>query len=300
MPRSDRQQPNYIPAFEERTAAAIAKLPRKCMAIKIPISVLADRNLTAAEKTLFGIVLATDLSDDGSHWSNDTIEALTGLCQNSITKAYAKLAACGLVEVEYKLENGRTRRTVKSLFDWALVKGGEGSKICYPSKKHYDSKNLLANISSKEDIKDIKTLIPGGAPSAPASGETIASKQSTANAARQRAAARSRKPDPAIQRIVDHFSASYAHQLQGRRYPVSRTRDYPAAKSAYASLGEADAKACADFFLTSPAMQWARTNRGITLSIAFEQRTITKFHAEKPARRQGGGFSGARVHTVNV
>lgn len=110
-------------------------------------------------------------------------------------------------------------------------------------------------------------------------------KSSVGQAAKLRSSAKRKTPDPAIARVVDYFAQAYQREY-GHRYPISRSRDYPAAKLALSAMREDEIKSCIDFFLTSAEMKWTRETVGKTLSLAVAQKTITKFHSSKPKSKQ--------------
>lgn len=283
---------NYVEALPEQAIQAVKKLPRKWKGIEIPAQILADRRLSPTEKLLFGFLLTTDITDAGSFWSNNSIEELLNISQPVITNSFAKFSKLGLASIEYKHLAGRTLRTVRSLVKLGLVKE-DTLKDSFSDTP----RNLLDNISSKEDIVNNKL----NTSVAKNPRDTSDKLHPSATAAKERAQARQKQPNPSIHKLVQYFSSRY-EEINGRKYPATKTKDYPAVKRALASMSLGDVIKCIDFFLTSEKTKWARDEMGVTVNVALSQKIITKFHgSNKPERSgdNGKGFSGAKVFTYS-
>lgn len=165
--------------------------------------------------------------------------------------------------------------------------------------------NVLRENGIEKPIKNNSAENPGAMSSqenpSPSQAEKQPASKHTGKAARQRADARPRQADPAIQRIVDDWRQAYAAERRGQEYPVNRSRDYPAAKQAAKTIGEDAAKKCARWFLVAKTTQWERDNQGTLLHVALGQKVVSKWQADSGGRegRKSGGFHGARVQTFS-
>ena len=254
--------------------------------IIVPEEILRNKNLSPIDKLIYGLILATDLTDEGSFWANDSIKNLLDISQPVISKSYTTLAEHDLITIEYEHKPGRTIRRVKNNCKLFLL------PIHYKKTISDPKRNLLANstIINNSTIKDNKRYSDA---ERIASSEESSPISKTGNAAKQRASTHKKTPDPTIQQVVDYFKTSVKTELKFD--PVIEPRDYKTVKDRLKQFKQEDIKAIVEWCLRSDKAQWQREHA--TLSSWLSANTINQYKASKSGNgssrfTQGGGIKG--------
>ena len=253
--------------------------------IIVPEEILRNKNLSPIDKIIYGLILATDLTDEGSFWANDSIKNLLDISQPVISKSYTTLAEHDLITIEYEHKPGRTICRVKNNCKLFLL------PIHYKKTISDPKRNLLANstIINNSTLKDNKRY--SDAERIASSGEPSRITSRTGNAAKQRASTRKKTPDPIIQRVIDHFRTSVKSELKFD--PVIEPRDYKTVKDRLKQFSYDEIISIINYCLKSDKAQWQREHA--TLSSWLSANTINQYKASKSGNgssrfTQGGGI----------
>jgi len=228
---------------------------------------------------IFGIVLATGRTEEGSFWGNAKLEHLLDVSQPVISKAYATLEALGLIKMEF---DGR-RRVARSLYGIVLVNSKERTQeylsLLGRVKDSFrqPKRKQLANIKHiiKKDNKNLYTTNSAENPRA----ESDKKESSISRTAKLRAAKQAKLPDPAIAAIVGHFKTR-CKEVLGVDLDVA-SRDWKTVKEKLLIKSETEIKKIIDDCLTNKNTQWQREHP--TLSVFLSVNTINQLKMNKPA-----------------
>ena len=272
MPRNDNCQ--LLPDIEK-----IQLYASKLQYIQIPIEIICDERIPHIAKLIFGIVLATGRTEEGSFWGNAKLEHLLDVSQPVISKAYATLEALGLIKMEF---DGR-RRVARSLYGIGLVNSKERTQeylsLLGRVKDSFrqPKRKQLANIKHiiKKDNKNLYTTNSAENPRA----ESDKKESSISRTAKLRAAKQAKLPDPAIAAIVGHFKTR-CKEVLGVDLDVA-SRDWKTVKEKLLIKSETEIKKIIDDCLTNKNTQWQREHP--TLSVFLSVNTINQLKMNKPA-----------------